>query len=257
MSSKLDSLQALIKTLRDEKKGCAWTREQNWKSLVAHTIEEAYEIADAVEQDDAGALKDELGDMLYHIIFYAQIAEEQQLFNFEDVAEAMLIKHQSRMPPKSSSPHSAKDTDKHWEKAKLKNLSKQKSLLDDITTAIPALMRAKKLQKRAASVGFDWPDIAPVFDKCQEEIAELKKALKGEPNNPDIQAELGDLLFSCVNLARHLDISPEIALRECNQKFTKRFQYIEQALANKNHHFAEATLDQLEKIWQEAKIKVD
>lgn len=265
----LCELVQLIKTLRlSESEGCAWTKQQNFSSLSNHTLEEAYEIVDAIEQGDPNALCAELGDMLYHVIFYAQIAEEQGLFNLNSVAQTMLKKHEERRP-KNSHVMDAVSVNLHWQSRKkaLLETKPQPStgLLDDITPHLPALIRAAKLQERAACVGFDWTSLSPVINKIQEEWDELqhelqpilgsdtRKIMLSANQKMRITEELGDLLFTCVNLARHLEIAPEIALRNTNQKFIRRFRSVEKEAEKQGRSLDSFSLEEMDAIWNQSK----
>ena len=253
--SNLHKLLTLIKNLRDPKTGCPWTFEQTLETLAPQTVEESYELADAIESGNPTAIKDELGDLLYHIVFYASIAEKEGLFNFDDVAAVTIIKDKARRAQDDRSQFSAEDIKTEWEKRKHKERKAKAatgSLLDDVVTALPALTRAVKLQNRAALVGFDWKELSPIIDKLHEELAELQTEV--EQNAQDkIQEELGDLLFVCTNLARHLDVDPETALRQTNRKFTKRFQFIEKRLKEQGKAIEDATLEEMEVLWEKAK----
>jgi ATP diphosphatase len=278
MNKIIDVVQ-MLKDLRKPKTGCAWTASQTFESLIPHTHEEVYELVDAIETQDTKGIQDELSDLLYHVLFYAEIAEENALFSLDDIAQSILDKHQRRMPsPSDRVNYSADEIDHYWEQYKREERKQKQlhSVLDGIAGGLPAMLHALKLQKRAAKVGFDWPSYKEVFDKIREEIAELEEALaasslpEGEGTIKDIpspsgrglgrgasqhvQEEIGDLLFCLVNLARKLDIHPETALRECNRKFTQRFHAIEAALANKHQAVETTPLSELEALWQEAKL---
>ena len=218
-------------------------------------MEECYEFIDSVAQGDYQAIKDELGDLLYHIVFYSAIAEENDLFSFDDLAAVALKKHEERMPSKEQLQHmSAQEVSDYWDKAKTKKDQQTKRhLLDDVGENIPATLQAKRLQERAASVGFDWPDVKPVYDKIKEELQELEEAHNGDQE--EREEELGDLLFACVNLARHYDINPETALRRGNQKFKRRFRSMEIQADQDNQTLTDLNLEQLEVLWEQAKTK--
>lgn len=260
----------LMARLRDPASGCPWDVEQTFATIAPYTLEEAYEVADAIERDDMADLVDELGDLLLQVVFHARIAEEAGHFDFGDVVEAIMTKMIRRHPhvfgdEKARGKQLAKGM---WEKIKAaekaekaakrsalgKTSDTPPSLLDDVPRVLPALTRGLKLQKKAATVGFDWSEAAPIFDKLDEETAELREALANGRQH-DIVEEYGDLLFVMVNLARHLDIEPEAALNEANGKFARRFRYIEAALAIQNVSLLDATLDQMEALWIEAKGK--
>ncbi|MCH7486438.1 MAG: nucleoside triphosphate pyrophosphohydrolase [Proteobacteria bacterium] len=250
-------LVAIMAKLRDPDGGCPWDVEQTFASIAPHTIEEAYEVAGAIDQGDMAALEDELGDLLLQVVFHARMAEEDGFFDFEDVAGAICDKLVRRHP------HVFGDTrvdgaaaqTRAWEahKARERSDSGEASALDGITAALPALSRALKLQKRAARVGFDWTDAAPVLDKFEEEIAELGRELSAGAGRGRLEDETGDLLFTCVNLARKLDLDPEQALRKGNAKFERRFRRIEALLAAEGRRCEDAALDELEALWERAK----
>lgn len=243
-----------LKSLRQSDNACAWTQAQTFQSLAPQTIEESYELTDAIERNDSEAIKSELGDLLYHIVFYAQIAEENNLFNIEDIAQNMLEKHERRLPkPEQRDQFDAAAVNAHWEKEKAKELAKQNSILEGIAKTIPALTRAIKLQNRAAKVGFDWPSALPVLDKIEEELNELKHEIQQSNDNEKIQEEYGDLLFVIANLARHLHLDPEMTLRQANEKFCQRFHFIEQQAKSENKPLSDMTLEEMEQLWRRSK----
>lgn len=273
----LDDLLYLMSRLRDPETGCPWDIKQTFSSIVPHTIEEAYEVADAIEKQDYPHLKEELGDLLFQVIFYSQMGKEQQHFEFSDIVDTLVAKLVRRHPHvfPSGELHSENndiclsddEIKGRWEKIKaqeradkdaLKNASSEEptstftSILSDIPTVLPALQRAEKLQKRASTVGFDWPEASQVLDKIEEEIAELREAM-AENNQANIQDELGDLMFAMTNLARHVNVKSEMAVRSTNTKFTNRFQYIEKVLQEKGIALEDASLDEMEALWQKAK----
>jgi MazG family protein len=223
------------------------------------TLEEVYEIADTIERGDMDGLRDELGDLLFHIIFYAQIASEQKAFSFRELAAAINMKLRNRHPHvfAGDSINSLAEQVHTWEKIKHQERKMQNqhaSLLDAINQAQPAMSRAITLQKRAATVGFDWPGPLPVLEKLEEEIRELRLAIESAQSRNAVTAEIGDVIFSCVNLARHMEVNPEVAVRQTNRKFEQRFRYVEQKLAAVNKELSEATLAEMESLWQEAKL---
>ena len=250
-------LVAIMAKLRDPDGGCPWDVVQTFASIAPCTIEEAYEVAGAIDQGDMVALEDELGDLLLQVVFHARMAEEDGIFDLEDVAGAICDKLVRRHP------HVFGDTrvdgaaaqTRAWEahKAQERSDSGEKSALDGVTAALPALTRALKLQKRAARVGFDWTDAAPVLDKFEEEIAELGHELSSGADARRLEDEIGDLLFTCVNLARKLDLDPERALRQGSAKFERRFRRIEALLAAEGRGCEDAALDELEALWERAK----
>lgn len=257
--------------------GCPWDKSQNFASIAPYTIEEAYEVADAIATGDMAALKDELGDLLLQVVYHAQMADETGAFGFSDVVGAICDKMIRRHPhvfgpdPQTSSDAptpAATDHGSNWEaiKAAERNAAHDHAApagtLDAIPQALPALMRAEKLQKRAARVGFDWPTVTPVLEKIREETEELEAAIAqaaktrntAKPPQTDAMAEeVGDLLFAVVNAARHLKINPEQAARNANRKFEMRFRYIETALRKANRSVEEASLEEMEALWQQAK----
>lgn len=259
MSCPLDRLLAIMARLRDPERGCPWDREQSFETIAPYTIEEAYEVADAIERGDMSGLKDELGDLLFQVVFHARMAEEQQAFAFDDVAAAIADKMERRHPHVFANAEiaSAAAQTEAWERhkaAERRELARQAgadvSVVDGIALALPALMRAVKLQSRAARIGFDWPEARPVFDKLAEEIAELEAELARGADRHRLEDEMGDLLFAATNLARKLDIDPEAALRHANAKFERRFRRIEALAARRE---TGTDLDALEALWQEVK----
>lgn len=264
----LDDLLHLMARLRDPQHGCPWDLQQDFASIVPHTLEEAYEVADAIEQGDFAHLPGELGDLLFQVVYYSQLGREQALFDFAQVVHGITAKLIRRHP------HVFPDGDlygspdvprlgeaaikQRWEQIKAEERAEraaepqQLSLLDDVPQALPALNRAGKLQRRAAQVGFDWPDALPVVDKVREELDEVLEAMASGDAAAQGE-ELGDLLFAVCNLARHLKVDPEQALRAANHKFERRFRHIEQALRDAQQDFAACSLEQLDALWGEAK----
>lgn len=260
----LDRLLTLMAKLRHPTEGCPWDREQSFETIAPYTIEEAYEVAEAIAQKDHGTLKDELGDLLFQVVFHARLAEERGLFDFAQVAENSAEKMERRHPHVfgQASVADAEAQTRAWEEqkvaeraAKAKAEGRAPSLLDDVAAGFPALLRALKLQKRAARVGFDWPGPKPVFAKVEEELSELRAAFDAAEPPERLAEELGDLLFTCVNLARHLGLDPETGLRGTNGKFERRFRAIEKAFADKGKKLEDATPEEMEEAWQAAKLK--
>jgi MazG family protein len=256
----MPGLLALMARLRAPD-GCPWDREQSFATIAPYTIEEAYEVADAIERGDMDSLKDELGDLLFQVVFQAQMAEEAGDFAFADVVDAIQDKMVRRHPHVfgDAGPRSSAEQTDDWERIKARERASkpaQASLLSDVPRTLPALPRAVKLTKRAATVGFDWPDLAQVFAKLDEEIAELKEAIDERAGTDDIQAELGDVLFVIANLARKLGVDPETALASTNLKFTRRFHKIEEALASKGKTPAQSSLEEMDAIWTSSKTDV-
>lgn len=261
MSDTLEQLQKIISImakLRDPATGCPWDVKQDFASIAPYTIEEAYEVADAIESGDRAALCDELGDLLLQVVFHARIAEEEGSFTLADIARSVSNKMISRHPHvfgDDSKPDMARQR-QQWEEIKQAERAAkgQNGVLDGIPAGLPPMQRALKLQKRAAGVGFDWPDIEQIIDKMQEEAAELTVELETTPrDNQRITDEVGDLLFVAVNLARKAGVDPETALIGCNKKFENRFNYIEQNIDKKQKSIDECSLEEMEQLWREAK----
>ncbi len=264
----LNDLLHLMARLRDPQHGCPWDLQQNYASIVPHTLEEAYEVADAIENGDFDHLPGELGDLLFQVVYYSQLAKEEGRFDFSTVIDAItrkLIRRHPHVFPDGDlygSPELPRLDEaaikQRWEEIKAEERAEkaaapeQLSLLDDVPSALPALSRAAKLQKRAAQVGFDWPEALPVVDKVREELGEVLEAMS--ENDPKaIAEELGDLLFVVVNLARHLKVDPENALRAANGKFERRFRFIEQALREAGRPIESCDLEALDALWGAAK----
>lgn len=261
----MDRLLAIMARLRDPKNGCPWDLEQSFRTIVPHTIEEAYEVADAIERDDMKALPGELGDLLFQVVFYSQMASEAGHFRMEDVIAAINAKMIDRHPHVfgDANIETAAAQTVAWEVQKAKERAAEAaaegravSVLDGVAAGLPALTRAEKLQKRAARIGFDWPEAEPVIEKVEEEIEELKAEMTARPDAQRLDEELGDLLFACANLARHLGVDPEGALRRANAKFERRFKRMEAMAAAENASGAmPATLEHLEELWQRVKAE--
>jgi ATP diphosphatase len=274
-SRDISRLIEIMTALRTPVTGCPWDIEQTFASIAPYTIEEAYEVADAIQRGDLSDLKDELGDLLLQVVYHARMAEEAKAFAFPDVVEAVTTKMIRRHPHVfgDADARAAGAAKGQWDKIKAEEktaktaasaASSAPSLLDDVPVTLPALTRATKLQNKAAKVGFDWPSLAPVFEKLEEEIRELEEvALPADPRgkardaSPETRAkveeEFGDLLFVMANVARHLDIDPEAALRGANQKFVRRFHYIEAGLAAAGKTPAQSSLAEMDDLWDEAK----
>jgi len=257
MPPSLDRLLQIMSRLRDPVAGCPWDLEQSFASIAPHTLEEAYEVVEAIESGDMTALKDELGDLLLQIVFYAQIAEEKGTFDFEGIAAGIVDKMLRRHPhvfgtaviADAAAQSHAWEAQKAAERADRDNAG----TLDGVSVALPALSRAVKLQSRAARVGFDWPVAAQILTKLAEEIGELQAEMVEPIDRARLQDEMGDILFVCANLARKLDIDPEAALRQGNRKFERRFRHIESALAGQGRGPSESSLEEMEALWQDAK----
>ncbi|MBT9234836.1 nucleoside triphosphate pyrophosphohydrolase [Pseudomonas inefficax] len=267
MTYTLDDLLHLMARLRDPQYGCPWDLKQNYASIVPHTIEEAYEVADTIERGDFEHLQGELGDLLFQVVYYSQLAREEGRFEFDGVVDSITRKLIRRHPhvfptgelyaPVDTPSLSEAQVKSRWEEIKAeeraeKSQPEQLSLLDDVPAALPALSRAAKLQKRAATVGFDWPAALPVLDKVREELDEVLQAM-ADGDADALEDEVGDLLFAAVNLARHLKQDPEHALRRANRKFERRFRFIEQALRDSGRSIEDCNLDELDALWGEAK----
>jgi ATP diphosphatase len=263
MNKSIQQLLDIMAQLRNPEFGCPWDQQQDFESLTTYTIEEAYEVADAIDQQDYEHLGEELGDLLFQVVFYAQLAEEKGLFNFNDVVQKLNAKMIERHPhvfTENKKNLSAEQQSALWEQIKFKqrvksnSASKPSSVLDDIPSNLPELLKSIKLTKRAAVIGFDWPDINPVFAKMDEEIGELKEAM-ATGDNALIKDELGDVLFVCTNLARHLKIDPQLALRHANMKFEKRFRAVEKLTQEKHPTETFFDLTLLDGLWTEVKKK--
>lgn len=253
----MQQLVEIMAQLRDPESGCPWDKEQTMETIVPYTIEEVYEVADSIEKGDMPELCDELGDLLFQVVFYAQIASERGEFDFQDVTQSICKKMLRRHPHVFADAEVA-DTEeqtRRWEQLKAEERQEKAGSdparqLDGVARALPALIRAEKLQKRAAKVGFDWSDKREVLAKVREELTELEAELSGSEENPSrVAEEMGDLLFSCVNLSRHLGLQAETLLREANDKFQKRFNSIEELLAGEDKPLKNAGLEELEEKW--------
>ena len=254
----IDHLLAIMAQLRDPETGCPWDVEQTFATIAPYTVEEAYEVADAIERGDTRELKEELGDLLLQVVFHARIAEEAGLFAFDDVAEAICAKMIRRHPHvfADANYRDVAEQTRAWEETKAAERAakgKTASLLDDVPRGLPALTRAVKLTKRAARVGFDWPTTAEVLDKLEEEIGELSAEIEAR-DQEKIRAELGDVLFVLANLARKLDVEPEDALRASNAKFIRRFNAIERDLAADGRTPEQSDLTEMDALWNKAKL---
>jgi nucleoside triphosphate diphosphatase len=262
-------LLELMADLRDPQHGCAWDRKQTLQSLKRHTLEEIYEVIDAIDAGDAKKIRDELGDLLFQVVFYARIAQEQKLFDMADIADGVVDKLLRRHPhifPDGTldsfgqpSDLTAEQVEKNWEL--IKNAERQSSaehafvsVLDDVPRAMPALERAGKLQKRAASLGFDWQQVDGVLGKLTEEIEELRAAISSGQTQQQSH-ELGDVLFTCVNLARHLKLDPEGAARDANARFESRFRFLENRAASLGASVSDISAEMLDAWWHEAKTQ--
>ncbi|MEQ8903266.1 MAG: nucleoside triphosphate pyrophosphohydrolase [Roseovarius sp.] len=258
-SGGMPRLIAIMARLRDPETGCPWDIEQDFTSIAPYTIEEAYEVADAIEQENWPELRGELGDLLLQVIFHAQIAQDHGLFDVEDVANAISDKMVSRHPHvfgTESRDKSAEQQTRDWEaiKAAERAAEAKSGTLDGVALGLPALLRAVKLQKRAARVGFDWPETSHVLSKIQEEVKELHEAVQ-HLTQDKVEEEFGDLLFVMANLARHMNLCPETALRRANAKFTRRFERIEALLSEAGKTPDQSDLAEMDALWNRAKAE--
>ena len=257
-SDAMDRLLAIMDRLRDPNGGCPWDIEQDFSSIAPYTIEEAYEVADAIERQDMPELKDELGDLLFQVVFHSQMAQEAGHFRFEDVADAISEKMLRRHPHvfSNADARDAQSQIQAWEAQKAaeraEKADRDPSVLANLPVALPALLRAEKLSKRAARVGFDWPDVEQVLAKIDEELAEVREAV-AEEDAVHIEEEIGDLLFAISNLARKLQLDPETALRKANAKFERRFRGVEARLIEQGTSVQEADLEAMELMWLSVK----
>ena len=257
--NEVDELLNTMDALRDPHTGCPWDRQQTNETILPHTIEEVYELAGAIAAADVDMVRDELGDLLFQVVFYSRIASEAGHFNFADVAAGINSKLLRRHPHVFGNEkiETAEQQNLSWEKIKARERElsgrMDTGLLDSVSSALPALISAIKLQKKAATVGFDWGKPWPVLDKIEEEIGEIREALDNGADKARLQDEIGDVLFACANLARHLRIDAETALMSTNTKFRKRFAYIESELARQGRTTEQASLEEMETLWQKAK----
>ena len=256
LNKELADLILTFKSLRNPETGCAWDREQTFKSIASCAIEEAYEVADAIDREDFKALKSELGDLLFQVVFHAEMATEKGIFNLKDVISELNDKLVRRHPHVFSNKKAITSNESLsiWEdiKAQERRAAKLDSLMDDVPKNLPSLIRAKKLQKRAARIGFDWKDASKVINKIEEELEELK--IEHSKNNKDkLAEEVGDILFTIVNLTRHYDLDPEDIMRRSNLKFEDRFKAMEKYAEKNSLELDKMSIEQLETIWQKIK----
>ncbi|TGE80004.1 nucleoside triphosphate pyrophosphohydrolase [Pseudoalteromonas sp. KS88] len=256
----LSELLAIMAKLRDPQSGCPWDLKQDFNSIVPHTLEEAYEVADCIERGDYTELKAELGDLLFQVVFYAQLAKEQALFDFDDVVSVLNNKLIRRHPHVFADQQALTDTQvaQQWQQIKAqerkdKNTGEATSLWQDIPVNLPALSKAKKIQQRVAGLGFDWPTYHGALDKVAEEVDEVKEALAVDPYSEHTAEELGDLLFATVNVARHIKRDPEQLLRSANDKFSSRFQKVQAYLQVKGQSLDTASLEEMDAAWEAIK----
>ena len=262
-----EDLKYLMSRLRDPADGCPWDVKQTYKTIVPHTLEEVYEVIDTIEREDFEHLSEELGDLLFQVVFYAQIAQDEERFNLDDVIHKLVTKLVYRHPhvfPEGTLESRAvlgglsdSAIKGQWEQLKSKEKQKtaaSQSILADVPQALPGMLRAKKLQSKAAKVGFDWPDIDRVIDKVHEELDELKVAIHNG-HQREIEDELGDLLFVLANIARHTSVDPEQAIRSTNAKFESRFSFVESSVNASGKPWQDFSLAQLDAFWVQAKVK--
>ncbi len=262
-ASPINQLLDIMAQLRNPEGGCPWDLEQSFETIAPHTIEEAYEVAEAIANGDMDELKDELGDLMFQVVFYAQMAKEEGKFDFNDVVTAISEKMIRRHPHVFGSQEiaSADAQTLAWEETKAmeraaksdNGANQPPSALEGVANSLPALTRAVKLQKRAARVGFDWPDIIPVFDKISEELEELKTEIESNGSKDRIAEEYGDLMFVLANLGRHLEVEPETVLRQANRKFIRRFEAVEQHLLDQGKTPNESSLEEMDELWNQVK----
>lgn len=250
----ISKLLEIMARLRDPAGGCPWDLAQDFSTIAPYTIEEAYEVADCIERGDLDALPDELGDLLLQVVFHAQMGSDRSLFGFDDVVARICEKMVRRHPHVFSNQglSTSEEVAASWEEIKRREKGPADSLLDGIALGLPALTRARKLGKRAATVGFDWPDLAAVRSKVNEEVAELDEAIAAGKAD-EIEVEIGDLLFTVVNLCRHLEVDPERALRRANDRFTRRFGRVEAAVAGEGGDWGRFSPEALDALWARAK----
>jgi len=255
----IDRLLSIMKRLRDPQRGCPWDLQQDFRSIAPYTIEEAYEVADAIERDDLGDLRDELGDLLFQVVFHSQLAREQGAFGFDDVVAGICDKMERRHPHVFGTAvvTDAAQQTVAWEEIKRRERAGDSAddatpgTLANVPLGLPALTRAGKLGKRAAQVGFEWPDIVGALDKVREEIDELRAEIGGD--TAAIEHEIGDVLFSVVNVCRYLEVDPERALRGANRRFERRFGYVETKLQERGKSPQQASLAEMDELWEEGK----
>ena len=251
----IEDLIAVMRALRTPKTGCPWDLVQDFKTIAPYTIEEAYEVADAIDRSDMASLREELGDLLLQPIYHAQMASEENIFDIHDVIHDITTKMIARHPHVfgDETARTASDVNKIWDRKKAQEKSSS-SALDGVTQSLPALLKAQKLQNKAAKVGFEWPDVSRVLDKLEEEIKELREAVRAG-SAEDKMEEVGDVLFVLVNYARMLGINSEEALRQCNAKFERRFRGLESDLKSEGVDLKDASLAQMEEAWTQQKKK--
>jgi XTP/dITP diphosphohydrolase len=256
MENKLKAAARLLEVMDTLREKCPWDREQTFESLRNNTIEETYELVDAIADGNMEGIKEELGDLLLHIIFYSKLGEEEGKFNFADVADAECDKLIYRHPHVYSDIHADTPAEvmKNWEELKLRKKKRQGGILGGVPRSLPAMVKAFRISEKAAAVGFDWESAADVWDKVNEEIREIEVEIKNE-NKDNLEAEFGDLFFALINACRKYGIDPENALERTNKKFIRRFNYVEEAALSNNRQLKDMTLDEMDALWNEAKSK--
>lgn len=258
MTTKLEKFAEIIAKLRDPNGGCPWDLEQTYQTMPPHILEEAYEVVEAINQDDRKELKEELGDLLMQVVFLSQLAQEEGAFTLDDVIDGITDKI-IRRHPHVFGEIKAENSDevlKNWENIKQQERyqKEQFSILDNVPIALPSLLRTAKLQKRCAKVGFDWSELEPTIQKVEEELQEVRDEVSKQPQNPQaIEEEIGDLLFASVNVARHLKLNPEEALRKANLKFERRFRQVEQSILASGRQLEQVSLAEMDLIWDQVK----
>lgn len=257
MADTIQRLLDIMASLRDRHRGCPWDLHQTFATIAPYTVEEAYEVSDAIQRDDMAALRDELGDLLFQVVFHSRIAEEREAFSFHDVVDAISEKMIRRHPHVfgEENLNTAAEQARAWEQHKAAERGTGGSALDGVAAALPALTRAMKVQKCAALVGFDWPDVTAVFEKLGEEYAELRSEIHADADAARVEDEVGDLLFTCVNVARKLRLDPEQALRKAIAKFERRFRRIEALLATRGLKPENVSLEEMDDLWRQVKAE--
>ena len=257
MRTKLDTaaFERIIQIMDELREQCPWDKKQTWESLRPLTIEETYELSDAIINKDFNEIKKELGDVFLHILFYSRLASEEGKFDINDVVRALAEKLIHRHPHiyGNVEAHTEEQVKENWEKIKQKERTQRKGVLSGVPQSLPSIIKSYRIQEKAAAVGFDWPEKNQVIDKVKEELEEFLSAVQQNTSDQHIEEEFGDVLFSLINLARFLKVNPDTALEKVNQKFTKRFNYIEEQLMAQNKTFEDVSLDEMERYWTEAK----
>ncbi|KGQ52791.1 nucleoside triphosphate hydrolase [Gallibacterium anatis 10672-6] len=258
MTTKLEKFAEIIAKLRDPNGGCPWDLEQTYQTMPPHILEEAYEVVEAINQDDRKELKEELGDLLMQVVFLSKLAQEEGAFTLDDVIDGITDKIIRRHPHVFGEikAENSEEVLKNWENIKQQERyqKEQFSILDNVPIALPSLLRAAKLQKRCAKVGFDWSELEPTIQKVEEELQEVRDEVSKQPQNPQaIEEEIGDLLFASVNVARHLKLNPEEALRKANLKFERRFRQVEQSILASGRQLEQVSLAEMDLIWDQVK----